>query len=55
MFHADTVGLPIVLSAVERYRRTLGPLYWSPAPLLERLASSGGSLTGYRGLSPPAA
>ncbi|HET9107512.1 MAG TPA: 3-hydroxyacyl-CoA dehydrogenase NAD-binding domain-containing protein [Steroidobacteraceae bacterium] len=55
MFHADTVGLPIVLSAVERYRRTLGPLYWSPAPLLERLAGSGGSLAGYRGLAPPAA
>ena len=55
MFHADTVGLPGILSAVERYRERLGPLYWSPAPLLERLARSGGSLTGYRGDSQSAA
>ncbi|HVS78064.1 MAG TPA: 3-hydroxyacyl-CoA dehydrogenase NAD-binding domain-containing protein [Steroidobacteraceae bacterium] len=54
MFYADTVGLPQVLSAIERYREARGPRYWSPAPLLERLARAGGSLAGYRGDSRPA-
>ncbi|HVC31706.1 MAG TPA: 3-hydroxyacyl-CoA dehydrogenase NAD-binding domain-containing protein, partial [Steroidobacteraceae bacterium] len=55
MFYADTVGLPQVLRAIERYRETLGPRYWSPAPLLERLARTGGRLAAHRADSGPAA
>jgi 3-hydroxyacyl-CoA dehydrogenase len=55
MFHADTVGLSAILSAIERYRERFGPLYWTPAPLLERLGRSGGSLAEYRGDSQSAA
>jgi len=55
MFHADTVGLSQILRSIGRYREAVGPRYWSPAPLLERLAGAGGSLSGYRAGSPPAA
>lgn len=43
MFHADTVGLANVLAATRRYEREQGPRYWTPAPLLLRLAEQGGS------------
>jgi len=46
MFYADTVGLPTVLARVERYRSQFGD-YWRPAPLLERLARSGGTFYGW--------
>jgi 3-hydroxyacyl-CoA dehydrogenase len=46
MFYADTVGLPAVLAAIRRYSTELGELYWTPAPLLVRLAESGGTFTG---------
>jgi 3-hydroxyacyl-CoA dehydrogenase len=42
MFYADTVGLPVVLARVLAYRQQFGD-YWTPAPLLERLAADGGS------------
>jgi 3-hydroxyacyl-CoA dehydrogenase len=38
MFHADQLGLPRVLAALERYRDTVGPEYFTPAPLLQKLA-----------------
>jgi 3-hydroxyacyl-CoA dehydrogenase len=38
MFHADALGLPAVLQAIDRYRGQLGERYWGPAALLERLA-----------------
>jgi 3-hydroxyacyl-CoA dehydrogenase len=38
MFYADTVGLPTVLGRVKQYRTQFGD-YWTPAPLLERLAA----------------
>jgi 3-hydroxyacyl-CoA dehydrogenase len=38
MFHADRLGLPRVLAALERYRDTVGPEYFTPAPLLQKLA-----------------
>ena len=41
MFHADTVGLDKVLEAVQRYHAAHGDM-WKPAPLLVRLAASGG-------------
>ena len=40
MFYADTVGLRTVLARVEEYRARFGD-YWTPAPLLERLAKAG--------------
>jgi len=43
MFYAETIGLATVLSRVQEYRARFGD-YWRPAPLLERLVSTGGSL-----------
>jgi 3-hydroxyacyl-CoA dehydrogenase len=40
MFYADTVGLPQVVEAMRRLAETVGPQYWTPAPLLEDLAST---------------
>jgi 3-hydroxyacyl-CoA dehydrogenase len=40
MFYADTVGLDTVLARVRRYREQMGD-YWTPSPLLERLAAEG--------------
>ena len=45
MFYPDTVGVPAVLAQVNEYRRRFGE-YWRPAPLLEKLASEGGSFYG---------
>ncbi len=42
MFYADTLGLKHVLERIEHYHAKFGH-YWRPAPLLERLAKSGGS------------
>ncbi|MGB0129599.1 MAG: 3-hydroxyacyl-CoA dehydrogenase family protein, partial [Rhodocyclaceae bacterium] len=42
MFHADQVGLDRILDVVLRYRDRFGPDFWTPAPLLEELARSGG-------------
>jgi 3-hydroxyacyl-CoA dehydrogenase len=41
MFYADTVGLDKVYEAVKRYHEVHGQ-FWTPAPLLERLAREGG-------------
>jgi len=43
MFYAETVGLPRVLRGIEHYRDTQGALYWTPSPLLERIARSAGT------------
>lgn len=43
MKYADMVGLDNVLAATEKYRARYGDLWWTPAPLLERLARSGSS------------
>ena len=45
MFHADSVGLAKVYEAVSGFHREHGAL-WTPSPLLQRLAESGGSFTG---------
>jgi 3-hydroxyacyl-CoA dehydrogenase len=42
MYYADTVGLKTVLDRVRSYSAKFGD-YWRPAPLLERLAASGGT------------
>ncbi|MFQ5661239.1 MAG: 3-hydroxyacyl-CoA dehydrogenase NAD-binding domain-containing protein [Gammaproteobacteria bacterium] len=41
MFYADTVGSEQIYDAICRYRDRYGTLYWTPAPLLERLAKAG--------------
>ncbi len=40
MFHADAIGLPKVLDIVRKYQLVQGSQYWTPAPLLEDLAST---------------
>jgi 3-hydroxyacyl-CoA dehydrogenase len=40
MFYADTVGLPRVVETMRELADTAGPQYWTPAPLLEDLAST---------------
>jgi 3-hydroxyacyl-CoA dehydrogenase len=46
MFHADTVGLPKVLAAIEGYARGYHGEAWAPAPLLQRLAAEGKGFNG---------
>jgi 3-hydroxyacyl-CoA dehydrogenase len=41
MFYADTVGLPKVLAAIERFQAGYQGGQWKPAPLLTRLARDG--------------
>jgi 3-hydroxyacyl-CoA dehydrogenase len=42
MFYADTVGLETVLARIEEFRQRHGDDLWPVAPLLRRLAESGG-------------
>jgi 3-hydroxyacyl-CoA dehydrogenase len=48
IFHADQVGLDHALRRVREFARNPhgDPDFWTPAPLLERLAESGGSFGG---------
>jgi 3-hydroxyacyl-CoA dehydrogenase len=46
MFHADTVGLDKVLTAIERYGKGYRAEHWKPAPLLAKLAADGGRFNG---------
>ncbi len=41
MYYADQLGLPSVLSAIERYRERVGADYFTPAPLIEKLVREG--------------
>ncbi len=41
MFYADTVGLPAVLAAIERFRKGYRGNTWAPSPLLVKLAAEG--------------
>ena len=41
MFWADQIGLDNIVAAYRRYAEQFGPHYWTPAPLLEKLASEG--------------
>jgi 3-hydroxyacyl-CoA dehydrogenase len=43
MFYADTVGLPNVLAAIRKYAQGHQGQAWQPAPLLQKLATEGGS------------
>jgi 3-hydroxyacyl-CoA dehydrogenase len=41
MFWADQIGLDNIVAAYRRYAERFGAHYWTPAPLLEKLASEG--------------
>jgi 3-hydroxyacyl-CoA dehydrogenase len=41
LFYADQIGLRKVYETMLRYRDQVGAEYWTPAPLLERLAKEG--------------
>jgi len=41
MFYADTVGLKKVYDAILKYKDRVGPQYFTPSPLLEKLAKEG--------------
>ncbi len=45
MFHADTMGLPNVLEAMEGFRSGYMGQFWEPAPLLVHLAAQGKTLS----------
>ena len=44
LFYADLIGLRTVRDGIMKYRETLGPMHWEPAPLLIRLAGEGRTL-----------
>jgi 3-hydroxyacyl-CoA dehydrogenase len=46
MFYADTVGLPQVLAAIEKYAGGYHGEAWAPAALLKRLAAEGRCFNG---------
>ncbi len=46
MFYADTLGVAKVVEKIRAYHAKFGA-YWTPAPLLERLAAQGGSFAGW--------
>jgi len=46
MFHADSVGLPNVLMAMEKYARGRHGEAWKPAPLMMKLAGEGKGFNG---------
>ncbi|RPH87805.1 MAG: 3-hydroxyacyl-CoA dehydrogenase [Deltaproteobacteria bacterium] len=41
MFYADTVGVRKVYDAILKYKDLVGAEYWTPSPLLEKLAKEG--------------
>ncbi len=45
MIYADTVGVKHIYDAICSYRERYGDLYWTPAPLLEKLANEGGNFS----------
>jgi 3-hydroxyacyl-CoA dehydrogenase len=47
LFYADTVGLPNILRTMRQFAKGYQPDAWTPAPLLEKLASEGKSFTGW--------
>ncbi len=43
MYYGDTLGLDRLLARIRAYGERLGPRFWTPAPLIERLAAAGSS------------
>jgi 3-hydroxyacyl-CoA dehydrogenase len=52
MFHADMVGAAKILAAIRGFAEKYGRAYWTPAPLLEEIAASGGTFQDWRGANP---
>jgi 3-hydroxyacyl-CoA dehydrogenase len=48
MFYADTIGLPVLLAGMEKYRTMFGPMHWEPAPLLVTLVREGRTLAEWK-------
>jgi len=48
MFYADTVGLKTIYARILEFGRTLDAGYWTPAPLLEKLALAGSSFAAWQ-------
>ena len=48
MFYADSVGLKKIYERILEFRRTLDAQYWTPAPLLEKLALAGSSFAAWQ-------
>ena len=44
MFHAETIGLDVLLEGMNKYRDAFGPMHWEPAELLVRLVGENRSL-----------
>ena len=47
MWYADVVGLKNVYDAILKYRDRYGDRYWTPAPLLEKLANEGSTFSAW--------
>ena len=47
MFWADNIWLPEVSERIRHYSSTLGGDHWEISPLIETLASDGGTLSGF--------
>jgi len=47
MFWADNIGLPEVSERIRHYSSTVGGDHWEISPLIETLASDGGTLSGF--------
>ncbi|MFC4313190.1 3-hydroxyacyl-CoA dehydrogenase NAD-binding domain-containing protein [Steroidobacter flavus] len=41
MFHAETLGLDVLLAGMRKYQDIFGPMHWQPAPLLVELVERG--------------
>ena len=48
MIYADTIGVDKVYEGICKFRERYGDLYWTPAPLLEKLAKEGGTFTDWK-------
>ena len=48
MYHADSLGLAHVADRIEHYRASQGDRWWTPAPLIQRLAAEGKGFADYR-------
>jgi 3-hydroxyacyl-CoA dehydrogenase len=44
MFHAETIGLDVLLAGMRKYQDIFGPMHWQPAPLLVELVERGLSI-----------
>ena len=47
MFYADTVGIDKVLARIAEFRARHGADFWTPAPLIEKLAAEGKTFEQY--------